>query len=113
EEVFLQTVEQFTARGADVSEWNVRGLADWVNLTFPLGMPESEIIKAAESGTEEPVPGSMFAGLSPAQFAVFKFISGKVHTAYELKIQVESPAQLKTVERYTILNAIDLLWQKH
>src|SRR6266700_200386 len=113
EEVVLQTVEQFTARGADVSEWNVRGLADWVNLTFPLGMPESEIIKAANSGKDEPVSGSIFDGLSPAQFAVCQFISDKVRESYELKISFENPVQLKTVERYTILSAIDRLWQEH
>ena len=31
----------------DVGEWKVRPLADWVNLNFPLGMPEEEIVKAA------------------------------------------------------------------
>ena len=59
-------------------------MADWVNLTFPLGMPEGEIVKAADSGKEEPVSGSMFDGLSPAQFAVCRFISDSVRKAYEL-----------------------------
>src|SRR5205809_2262081 len=113
EEVVLQKVDQFTSPTADVSEWEVRGLADWVNLTFPLGMPESEVVKAARSGQEEPVPGSMFAHLSPAQFAVCQFIAESVRKAYELKISFENPEQLKTVERYTILSAIDRLWQEH
>ena len=113
EEVVLQKVEEFTTRDAEVSEWEVRGLADWVNLTFPLGMPESEVVKAARSGQEEPVPGSMFAHLSPAQFAVCQFIAESVRKAYELKISFENPEQLKTVERYTILSAIDRLWQEH
>ena len=113
EEVVLQKVEEFTTRDAEVSEWEVRGLADWVNLTFPLGMPESEVVKAARSGQEEPVRGSMFAHLSPAQFAVCQFIAESVRKAYELKISFENPEQLKTVERYTILSAIDRLWQEH
>ncbi len=113
EEVVLQKVEEFTVRDAEVSEWEVRGLADWVNLTFPLGMPESEVVKAARSGQEEPVHGSMFAHLSPAQFAVCQFIAESVRKAYELKISFENPEQLKTVERYTILGAIDRLWQEH
>src|SRR5207253_10429958 len=113
EEVVLQKVEEFTARDADVSEWEVRGLADWVNLTFPLGMPESEVVKAARSGQEEPVRGSMFAHLTPAQLAVCQFIAETVRKAYELKISFENPEQLKTVERYTILSAIDRLWQEH
>ena len=91
----------------------MRGLADWVNLNFPLGMPEDEIVKAAEAGNEAPVPGSLFDGLSPAQFAVCNFISDSVRKAYELKISFENPDALKDVERYTILSAIDKLWQEH
>jgi len=113
EEVVLQKVEEFSARDTEVSEWNVRGLADWVNLTFPLGMPEAEILKAANSGKDEPVSGSIFDGLNAAQFAVCQFISDKVRESYELKISFENPEQLKTVERYTILSAIDRLWQEH
>ena len=41
EEVVILKVEQFTTAETDFSEWNVRPLADWVNLNFPLGMPEN------------------------------------------------------------------------
>src|SRR5256885_3027404 len=112
EEVVIQKVEQFTA-GTDLSEWKVRALSDWVNLNFPLGMPEGEIVKAAESGKEEPVPDSIYNGFSAAQFAVCNFISDSVRKAYELKISFENPEALKEVERYTILTAIDKLWQEH
>jgi len=84
-----------------------------VNLNFPLGLPESELIKTAESGQESPVPGSIYDGLSPAQFAVCNFISDKVRQAYEVKVSFENPEALKEVERYTILSAIDKLWQEH
>ena len=113
EEVVLQKVEQFTTGETDFNEWKVRALADWVNLNFPIGMPEGEIVKAAESGKEEPVKGSIFDGLSPAQFAVCNFISDSVRKAYEIKISFENPEALKEVERYTILSAIDKLWQEH
>src|SRR2546426_4032382 len=36
EEVVLQKVMEFTS-AEDPAEWGVRGLADWVNLNFPLG----------------------------------------------------------------------------
>ncbi len=88
-------------------------LADWVNLNFPLGMPEEEIIKAAKSGSEMPVPDSAFDGLSAPQFAVCQFICKAVREAYELKISFEDPEALKSVERYTILTAVDKLWQEH
>ena len=113
EEVVIQKVEQFTTGDFDSGEWKIRGLADWVNLNFPLGIPEDEISKAARSGAEQPVAGSVFDGLSPAQFAVCNFISDSVRKAYELKVSFENPDALKEVERYTILSAIDRLWQEH
>jgi preprotein translocase subunit SecA len=113
EEVVILKVEEFTAADTDVHEWRVRQLADWVNLNFPLGMPEAEIVKAAQSGKEKPVAGSVFEGLSEAQFAVCNFISEAIRKAYELKVSFEEPDKLATVERYTILSAIDKLWQEH
>ena len=113
EEVVIQKIEEFTAAADEPAEWRVRGLADWVNLNFPLGLPEGEIIKAAQSGKEEPVAKSVYDGLSPAQFAVCNFISDSIRKAYELKVSFEEPDKLATVERYTILQAIDKLWQEH
>ena len=113
EEVVILKIEEFTAADAESAEWRVRPLADWVNLNFPLGMPEAEILKAAQSGKEEPVADSIYEGLSPAQFAVCNFISDNIRKAYELKVSFEEPDKLATVERYTILQAIDKLWQEH
>jgi preprotein translocase subunit SecA len=113
EEVVIQKVEEFTTAAQEPAEWNTRSLADWVNLNFPLGMPEEEILKAAKAGGEEPERGSIFEGLSPAQFAVCNFISENVHKAYKVKVDFENPEALKVVERFTILNAIDKLWQEH
>jgi preprotein translocase subunit SecA len=113
EEVVVLKVEQFTTGDTDANEWKIRQLADWVNLNFPLGLPEGEIIKAAHSGKEKPVSGSLFDGLSEAQFAVCTFISDAIRKAYELKISFDEPDKLVAVERYTILSAIDKLWQEH
>jgi len=113
EEVVILKVEEFATAEFDPGEWKIRQLADWVNLNFPLGMPEAEIAKAAESGKEPPVSGSLFDGLSPAQFAVCNFISDAIRRAYDMKISFEDPQKLATVERYTILSAIDKLWQDH
>jgi preprotein translocase subunit SecA len=113
EEVVVQKVEEFTSASQEPTEWKIRSLSDWVNLNFPLGMPESEIVKAAQSGSETPVAGSLYDGLSPAQFAACNFISDSVRKAYELKVSFENPEALREVERYTILSAIDRLWQEH
>jgi preprotein translocase subunit SecA len=113
EEVVILKVEEFTSAESDMAEWSMRQLADWVNLNFPLGMPEGEILKAAQSGREKPVADSVFGNLNEAQFAVCSFISEKIRDAYELKVSFEDPEKLATVERYTILQAIDKLWQEH
>jgi preprotein translocase subunit SecA len=113
EEVVVDKVVQFTNAESDFSEWKVRSLADWVNLNFPLGLPEAEILKAAEAGQEKPVSGSLYDGLSQQQFAVCTFLSDSIRKAYEIKISFENPDALKEVERYTILSAIDKLWQEH
>jgi preprotein translocase subunit SecA len=113
EEVVISKVEEFTSATEEPAEWNTRQLADWVNLNFPLGMPEGEIIKAAKSGNEKPVAGSLFDGLSEEQFAVCNFITDSIRKAYDLKISFEDPMKLATVERITILMAIDRLWQEH
>ncbi len=113
EEVIISKVEEFTASDADVAEWNLRGLSDWVNLNFPIGLPEEQIIKAARSGNEEPVPGSVYEALSPSQFAICQYLGKAIRDAYELKVSFENPDALRTVERYTILTAIDKLWQEH
>src|ERR1041385_1786450 len=62
EEVVIAKVAEFTTAEFDENQWKVRELADWVNLNFPLGMPEAEIAKAAQSGSETPVAGSIFEG---------------------------------------------------
>jgi preprotein translocase subunit SecA len=113
EEVVIQQVEALTSESDEPKDWVARPLADWVNLNFPLGIPEEEIVKAAVSGKDLPVAGSAFDGLSAAQFAVCQFICKAVRDAYELKISFEDPAALRSIERYTILTAVDKLWQEH
>jgi preprotein translocase subunit SecA len=112
EEVVISKVDEFTS-DEDIGEWNLRGLTDWVNLNFPLGFTEKQIQEIAEGGKQAPVAGSAFDGLTPAQFAVCTHIADAVRKAYELKISFEQPDALKSIERYTILSAIDKLWQEH
>jgi len=114
EEVVVQKVAQFTSSDQSTEEWNIRALADWVNLNFPLGIPEADLLKAANAGNEEPIAGSLFDGLNAAQFALCRFLIKTVREAYELKVRFEeNPEAVKAIERYTILSAIDKLWQEH
>ena len=113
EEVVVQKIALLSSPTADVDGWSVRGISDWVNTTFPVGLREADIINTARTAEEAPVSGSLYDGLSPAQFAVTTLISKSVSEAYELKASFENPLAIKNVERYTILSAIDKLWQEH
>ena len=113
EEVVISKVEQYSSGDTEPTEWNIRGLADWVNLNFPLGLPEQEFISAAQSGQEMPEPGSIYNGFNAAQYGVARMIIDRVRKAYELKVSFEQPDAVKSIERYTILSAIDRLWQEH
>jgi preprotein translocase subunit SecA len=113
EEVVLLKTQEFSANDTDAVEWNIRGLADWVNLTFPIGLPEEELVKVAHGGKQAPVAESMFDGLNEQQFAVATFLIKSVRDAYELKVSLERPEALASLERYTVLSAIDRLWQEH
>jgi preprotein translocase subunit SecA len=55
----------------------------------------------------------LYDGLSAHQFATCIFISTRVREAYEIKVQCEKPEAISAIERYTILSAIDRLWQEH
>ena len=113
EEVTVEKVFQFSSADQDVQDWNLRSLSDWVNLNFPIGLQEEDLRKSANEGSQDPVAGSLFDGMSAAQFAVATLISDQVRQAYELKISVEDADALKSMERFTILSAIDKLWQEH
>jgi preprotein translocase subunit SecA len=113
EEVVLQKTQEFTST-EDPTEWRMRSLADWVNLNFPLGVAEEELLQLARGGDQAPAPNSVYAELTPAQFGVCLRITEDVRKAYQLKIECETNADaLRAVERRTILDAIDRLWQEH
>ncbi len=114
DEVIIMKTEQYSNPESDPQEWSVRELADWVNINFPLNMPEGEILKAAYAGGELPEENSIFGGLSSAQYAVARFISEAARNAYELKVKYEPDQEVvEAMERYTILSAVDKLWQEH
>ena len=114
EEIVIQRVEEHIPNEGEGSEfWDLRALADWVNVNFPVGIDEEALRKTAGSATERPPDKSVFTGMSPAQYALCGMLTEQVRDAYEIKIQHDDPDQLVSVERYTMLNAIDQLWREH
>ena len=113
EEAVVAKVEEHSSADAEPGEWNLRTLTDWINLNFPLGISEEAILQAATSETETPAPGSTLEGMSPSQTAAAAFVADSVRDAYKLKVSVEDKEALQSIERFTILSAIDKLWQEH
>ncbi len=90
-----------------------QGLADWVNHTFPIGLDEGLLRKVAAESKEKPREGSLYDGLSVAQFAMCGCIISAVQDVYDIKVQTENPDALDNAERYTILTSVDRLWREH
>jgi len=67
----------------------------WLNGTFPVAAEEKDF--DFNAGTE----------------AVQKAALQRIHDAYDIKIKFEDPKALESLERYTLLGAIDRLWQEH
>jgi preprotein translocase subunit SecA len=67
----------------------------WLNSTFPVGVEEKDF--DFNAGPE----------------AVNKAALQRVRDAYDIKIKFEDPNALQSLERYTLLGAIDRLWQEH
>jgi preprotein translocase subunit SecA len=77
-----------------------------------VGLDEGALRKSADS-EELPSEGSLYDGLSPAQFGICGCINSAVHDVYEIKVQTENPEALDHAERYTILTSVDRLWREH
>ncbi len=94
DEMLPQKVIEFLPE--DGSEPKVEGLLGWLNVTFPLGLTAETI------GSDKKKP------LEIAQFLI-----ERVKKSYELKCAHEPVEAVKYLERNTLLNAIDRLWQEH
>ena len=82
---------------ADAEEGpNYKGLLQWVNTTFPVGLT-TEKARFEERTVE----------------ANSQFLVDEIRNAYTSKCSHEDPDAVKGLERYIVLNAVDRLWQEH
>ena len=92
----------------------MRALADWVNLNFPLGMPEAEIVKAAESGKEEPVHRLGLRRPQPGAVRRLQLHLRQRPQGLRAQDQLREAGGAQGRSSATpILSAIDKLWQEH
>jgi len=65
----------------------------WVNMTFPVGLRETDIPEEPEARVE--------------------LVLARVKEAYELKVSHEDPARVKGLEQMIILQSVDEHWQEY
>jgi preprotein translocase subunit SecA len=95
-EVIGEAVPAKVKEYLEEEEPNYKGLMNWVNTTFPLGLTKEKAQFETRSVDENT-----------------QFLIEKIKESYERKSSHEEPAAVKSLERYIILNAIDRLWQEH
>ncbi|MEC9123058.1 MAG: SEC-C metal-binding domain-containing protein, partial [Verrucomicrobiota bacterium] len=86
--------EEFKAGSSEEMPELESVLASWVNVTFPLSVRLEELQGKREEEVKE-------------------VILEKIVSAYEAKRKLEDPEQLQGLERYVVVNAVDLHWQDH
>src|ERR1700741_5095449 len=94
-EVIGEAVPAKVKEYLEEEEPNYKGLMNWVNTTFPLGLTKEKAQFETRSVDEN------------AQFLI-----EKIKESYERKSSHEEPTAVKSLEGYIILNAIDRLWQE-
>nr|WP_306469682.1 preprotein translocase subunit SecA [Oscillatoria laete-virens] len=88
--------ELYITEDGVVTDATKNDIVGWLNVTFPLNLEVADI-DWEKMSKEDIVTNAI----------------GRVREAYSLKEKHEDPALLKQLERYTVLSAIDKLWQEH
>ena len=91
------------ARAEDLGddEESVEAFATWANGQFPIGFHPNQAVR--REGKKAGVDAE----------ATAKAVYGRVGKAYAEKCMLEDPAQLNSMERFIMLNAVDTQWQEY
>ncbi len=109
EEVLADRLDQYLPENKDPEEWDVTGLLNWANLTFPLGIRREQLQAVLKQTADAKGAKKSDEATDP----VYDFLHDRIKAAYAAKEANEDPMALQTLERYVVLNAIDRLWQEH
>jgi len=90
----------FAIQGKEKDTFDASELIGWLNTTFPLGFSYKDIGQADIDGL-------------PDRERLLDHLLEKVEKAYAAKEALEEPESLRWLERHTILEAVDRLWQDH
>ena len=97
----VQDVIYARAEDLDGDEETLNAFATWVNSQFPIGFHPDQAVKkeGRRGGVDEE--------------ATAKAVVARVLKAYADKCALEDPAQLNSMERFIMLNAVDVQWQEY
>ena len=99
----VQDVIYARAEDLDDDEESLAAFATWVNSQFPIGFHPDQIVrKESKRGR---------GAVDPE--ATAKAVYGRVGKAYAEKCMLEDPAQINSMERFIMLNAVDVQWQEY
>lgn len=103
EEVITQHVSacETPKEGDRENKYDVNRLLEYLNMTFPIGFKEDDITSCLDKNM-----------LVDSKKLVLKIVD-RVEAAYNLKNNVMSAEHIDYLERHTMLDAIDSLWQEH
>ena len=99
----VQDVIYARAEDLDDDEESLGAFATWVNSQFPIGFHPDQVVRKE---------GKRGRGGVDAE-ATAKAVYGRVGKAYAEKCMLEDPAQLNSMERFIMLNAVDVQWQEY
>jgi len=100
QEVETRIDDSFQYSGKTAVAYDPAALFSWLNSTFPLGFTMKDLESQNEGGI-------------PDKEILQKKLLDRIENAYNIKTSLETPDSQKWLERHTLLEAIDRLWQEH
>ncbi len=101
EDVLTENVNACATPREGESTYDKARLTEYLNMSFPIEFKEEELTAGFENGM-----------LKDPQALVLQ-LTEKIEAAYNLKNEVMTPENVDYLERHTILESIDSLWQEH
>ncbi|MDD2708972.1 MAG: preprotein translocase subunit SecA [Verrucomicrobiae bacterium] len=89
-------IEKHVPAGKPMSEWDLKGLVNWMNITFPLALRLEDLQRETVNAEK-----------------ARDFLKGRVMALYGQKEKTEEAEVFRRIERHILLGAIDELWQEH
>ena len=101
EDVLTENVNACATPREGENTYDKARLIEYLNMSFPIEFSEDELTAGFENGM-----------LKDPQALVLQ-LTEKIEAAYNLKNEVMTPENVDYLERHTILESIDSLWQEH